>query len=127
MEGQYDICCGDQIVGAAKVSREGLYYRFICRCSLDRKRIFKICIACGKEQILLGTPIPDGASFQLCARLPAKYFTGSALRFFIKEKGEEKFAEFVPVKADAPFMHLKDLENAVFCLQDGIPGVIIEK
>jgi hypothetical protein len=127
MEGIYDIHCGGQVVGTAKVSREGLYYSFDCECKFKRQELFKICAICADKQIMLGTPIPAGQVFKLHTKLPIKRFSGETLRFCITGNQEEKSEEFIPVDPDAPFLHLKDLKNAVFRIQNGISGIVIRK
>ncbi len=127
MEGLYDIHFGGQTAGTAKVSKEGLYYRFDCQCRLAKKEIFKICIACGEDLTILGTPLPDGDTFNLRTRLPAKRFAGKTLRFFIEDDQEKRLENFIPVKPDEPLLQLKDLKNAVFCVRNGVRGIIIRK
>lgn len=127
MEGIYDISFDGQAVGTAKISREGLYYRFDCECRLKKKELFKICISCGDENFILGTPIPEGQQFQLHTKLPIKRFSGQAPCFFITGNKEENAEAFIPVHPDAPFLYLKELKNAVFCIQDGVSGIVIRK
>lgn len=127
MEGKYSIYSGDRKVGTAAVSREGLYYRFDCECSLDKKEVCKIGVTCGEDRILLGTPIPEGRTFKLYTRLPIKRFSGDKPHFYITGNKDEKFDKFVPVREDAPFLYLKDLQNAVFQVQNGESGIAIKK
>jgi hypothetical protein len=127
MEGTYSIHCGGQAVGTVKVSKEGLYYRFECECRLQKREVCKISAVCGEETIAIGTPVPEGEMFKLRTRLPVKRFSGRAPRFFITGNKEENAEEFIPVDPDAPFLHLKDLKNAVFCIQNGISGIVIKK
>lgn len=127
MEGIYDIYCGGTNVGTAKVRKEGLYYCFDCECCLDKKGLFKICLSNADETIMLGTPIPQGQTFRLHTKLPVKRFLTQEPRFFIADKQEGNVGLFIPVHPDAPFLHLKDLKNAVFCIQNGKKGIVIRK
>ncbi len=127
MEGIYDIHYGGQAVGTAKVSREGLYYRFDCRSQLDKRKICKICVVCGEDKIVLGTPIPDGQMFQLRTKLPVKRFSGDKLYFCIIENKKENYERFVPVNENEPFLYLKDLKNAVLQVRNGESGIMIRK
>ena len=122
MVGIYDIHCGGQVVGTAQVSREGLYYRFECRCQFKKKDVCKICITCGDEEMILGTPVPENGDFVLRTRLPIKRFCGGNLEFTIV--GDESF---IPVSPDEPFLYLKDLTDAIFAVRNGQCGVIIKK
>ena len=124
MEGIYDIHCGGQAVGTAKVSRGGLYYHFDCECRPDKRELFKICIFCGDDQIMLGTPIPDGKIFKLHTKLPIKRFAGKTLSFCLTGNGDEMF---IPVQPQAPFLYFRDLKNAVFRVQNGVSGIVIRK
>lgn len=126
MEGNYHVYAGDKTVGSVAVSREGLYYRFDCRCRLENKEICKICIACGQEQILLGTLIPEGRQYRLCRKLPVKRFTGETLRFFLSGH-EEKSEIFIEIRENEPFARLEDLKNAVYRVRNGRTGIVIQK
>ncbi len=125
MEGNYNIYAADQTVGTVAVSREGLYYRFDCQCRLGKRELCKIWVSCGKDQILLGTPIPDGQQFRLCRKLPVKCFAGGTLQFALT--GNKKSEIFIEVRENEPFAYLKDLKNAVFRVQNGIAGIAIRK
>ena len=125
MEGTYSIYSGEQCVGTVAVSREGLYYRFDCRCRLEKRELCKICVNCGEDQILLGTPIPDGQQFRLCRKLPVKCFAGETPRFTVTGNGKSEI--FIEVRENEPFLHLKDLKKAVFRVRNGIAGIVIRK
>ncbi|MBQ8769112.1 MAG: hypothetical protein IJZ15_05665 [Oscillospiraceae bacterium] len=127
MEGTYNIDCGGKKVGTAVISREGLYYRFDCNCQLERKEVCKICVVCGDKRIVLGTPIPEGQIFQLRTKLPVKRFSIGKPRFYIAGSKEEISEEFISVQPNAPFLHLKELKNAVFQVRDGESGIVIRK
>ena len=127
MEGTYRIHSGGQAVGTVKVSREGLYYRFECECRLEKMEICKIGAVCGEEQIVLGTPIPEGQILRLRTKLPIKRFPGETPNFYILGNRIEEFKKFVPVDENKPFLYLRDLKNAVFCIQNGISGIVIKK
>lgn len=127
MEGIYDIHCGGQVVGSAKVSREGLYYRFDCECQMEREEICKVYVTCADKQIMLGTPIPEGQVFKLRTKLPVKRFSGETLVFYLGEKQKEKPEIFIPVRENEPFLHIKDLKNAVFRIHNGVSGIVIQK
>lgn len=127
MEGIYDIYCGEKVVGSAKVRREGLYYRFDCECQAERKEICKLYATCAQKQILLGTPIPEGQVFRLRTKLPVKLFSGVTPEFRLLRKLEETLEIFVPVRENEPFLHLKDLKNAVMQVRGGECGIVIKK
>lgn len=126
MEGSYSICSGEKSIGTARVSKEGLYYRFDCECRLEKKDVCKICVTCGEKCVILGTPIPNGQVFKLHTKLPIKRFTGNTPRFFITGS-QEMVGEFIPIEPDKPFSHLKDLKNAVYQVREGVSGIVIRK
>lgn len=126
MEGTYSIYSDDRDVGKVAVSREGLYYRFDCQCRLEKMEICKIVAVCGGEQIVLGTPIPEGQIFRLRTKLPVKRFSGEVPRFYILKNKKENLEKFVPVNENEPFLYLKDLKNAVFQVRNGESGIAIK-
>ena len=126
MEGVYDIFDGDTVIGTASISREGLYYRFDCECRPEKRGLFKICLLDENEKIILGTPIPEGHGFCLRTKLPIKRLRGQKPRFFIN-RGSEETGKFIPVAPDTPFLYLQELENAYFCIRDGVSGIVIRK
>lgn len=126
MDGVYNIFDGGTVIGAARVSREGLYYRFDCECRPEKRELFKICLSDENEKIILGTPIPEGHRFCLRTKLPIKRLCGQKPRFFINGRSEET-EKFIPVAPDMPFLYLQELENAYFCIRDGVSGIVIRK
>lgn len=124
MEGTYSICCGAQKVGTAVVSAEGLYYSFRCRCQLDKKAICKLCVSCGDERILLGTPIPEGQCFVLRTRIPKKRFGAGEIAVCVAFEGDSNEI-FVPVRETEPFPYLKEIKNAYAQVRGGIRGIAI--
>ncbi|MBQ7817277.1 MAG: hypothetical protein IJ388_00575 [Oscillospiraceae bacterium] len=126
MEGTYGIYSGENNIGKVKVSREGLYYHFACECRLEKKEVCKICVICGDERIMLGTPIPEGRVFKLHTKVPIKRFPENTPRFYITGS-QEMVGEFIPIQPDKPFLHLKDLKNAVMQVRDGVSGILIRK
>jgi len=123
MEGTYSICCGAQKVGTAVVSAEGLYYSFRCRCQLDKKAICKLCVSCGDERILLGTPIPEGQYFVLRTRIPKKRFGAGEIAVCVAFEGDSNEI-FVPVRETELFPYLKEIKNAYAQVRGGEPGIV---
>ena len=44
MEGIYDVMLADETVGTVEVTKQGLYYRFDCRCRLSGTVICRISL-----------------------------------------------------------------------------------
>ena len=124
MFGLYDIYRGNEKIGKAEVSQEGLYYRFRCTCNLPDGKIYRILISCGGKTENLGIPIPGGDSFWLSVRLPKSRFTEAEPIFQAIPKEERLW---VPVYPDQPFPYLSELENAVLGEENGETGIFISK
>ena len=65
MEGVYQVLLGGQSVGKMRVERQGLYYRFSCRCEFSGEVIYKLEVTCGDRTESLGIPVPEGGAFVL--------------------------------------------------------------
>ena len=123
MTGMFDIYSGGGSIGTVKVSREGLYYVFDCQCRLQKKEICKVFVDCGEKKIALGTLVPQGDSFVLRTKLPCKHFVDSNWHFSTNVNE----GEFIPIQENTPFLHLKDLKNAVFQIRNGVRGIVIRQ
>jgi len=120
--GLYDIYRGEERIGKAQVSREGLYYRFRCCCDLPEGEIYRLMVNCGGKAENLGIPIPSGDSFWLSVRLPVSRFSGGEPTFRALPKEQHSW---IPVLTDQPFPYLAELENAVLEERGGEMGLFI--
>ena len=123
--GEYEIMLGGKAVGQAEVCREGLYYRFRCRCYLTGSVICKIVVDWGTEQRSLGVLVPMGNGFGLETRIPDKYFPQAEPKFYAQPKHREPEGKFVPVYPEEPFSYLAQLKNAYLSRRNGQTGVVI--
>ena len=123
MEGKYDIKLWDKPVGTADVTREGLYYRFRCRCRLAMDAVCKVSVG----EISLGVLVPEGDWFVLNTRLPVKRFTGEKMDFQVITDRPILAGKFVPIKPEEPFAYIERLKTAYLTRQDGQIGVIIKE
>lgn len=105
----YDIMMNTKVVGQAEVMKEGLYYRFTCRCTPPNDAIHRIIVSDGNITRDLGICVPTGEWFCLVCRVPIKYLPGDKLEFSLVTN-EQKNA--VPVETDTPFPALDKLETA---------------
>lgn len=123
MESQYPVTWAAKEVGQVAVTRQGLYYRFVCRVQLpagSRCRLY----ACGEgEHRDLGLLIPGGSGYELQTRVPAKYFEAGKYRFCLDQPAQ---AEFVPVRCSEPFPALDRLEGGKFAYFEGEPGIVFD-
>lgn len=120
MEQIYDITKNGQAVGTAAVEKDGLYYRFTCRCR--GSGIFHLRVSRGGKEESLGIPVPEGGEYRLRTRIPVSRFPAGEFRFFVEEPKKETF---VPVIPGQPFPYLSKLKNARYALRNGTAGVIL--
>ena len=103
-----------QVVGQAEVMKEGLYYRFSCKCTPPDDGVYRIIVSDGNYEKNLGICVPTGAWFCLVSRVPVKYLPGEELKFTLIPK--DKKGSVIHVESDKPFPALDKLESA--CLQE---------
>ena len=72
MAENYDITLDASPVGSAQVEKQGLYYRFSCRCKLPDNGFYRIHVICGDKREDLGICVPMGDAFGMDKKLPAK-------------------------------------------------------
>ncbi len=126
MEGNYEIYMGGQAVGIAQVRREGLYYRFQCRCKLTGEIMYRITVTVGDREESLGIPIPEKGEFCLDIRIPVKRFEKGEPTFRVLPKHEPMKGHFVPICPDEPFVYLSRLKNAYLEVQKDRIGIVLE-
>lgn len=120
----YDIYAGTQVVGRAEVIKEGLYYRFSCKCTLPDEGVYRIMVSDGNNTKDLGICVPTGEWFCLVSRVPIKYLSGDKLEFALVPKDRQELV--VPVVTDEPFEDLDKLESAYLQQTDGKSKIIID-
>lgn len=119
----YDIYMGSASVGTAKVTREGLYYLFFCRCRLSGEVVCRVTVKCGDRTADLGILVPENGAFQLKTRVPVKQLGEGKLEFLVTPRHQKPDSMFVPVMAEAPFAYLSRLTDAYLAKKDGRLGV----
>ena len=105
----YDIMMDTKVVGQAEVMKEGLYYRFTCKCTPPNDAIHRIIVSDGSNTRDLGICVPTGKWFCLVCRIPIKYLPGDKMVFSLVSNAQNKA---VPVETDMPFPALDKLETA---------------
>ena len=123
MEGNYQVYFGEQAVGRVQVKREGLYYRFCCRCSLSGAVVCRLVLTCGEEQVHLGILVPMGESFGLDTRVPVKRLGETEPEFQVLPGRVVTSGRFVPIKPEEPFAYIARLKEAFLAYQNGQAGV----
>ena len=121
----YDIYADTQVVGHAEVLKEGLYYRFVCKCTPPSEGIHRILVSDGNSTRDLGICVPVGEWFCLATRVPIKFLSEDKLEFSLVPK--EKQALIVPVETNKPFPELDKLELARLQETDGKTVIVIDQ
>lgn len=127
MEGNYGVYFGSQLAGKVQVLRQGLYYRFICRCKLTGDVVCRLNVSCGQNRESLGVVIPMDGGFGLDTRLPVKKLGEGAMEFYLIPKHEISEGTFVPIYPEEPFSYIERLKDAYLAKKDGQVGVVIRK
>ena len=65
MEGIYPVGFGQARVGKVEVRKQGLYYRFFCRCQISGDVVCRLVVSCGGKQENLGVVVPLEEGFGL--------------------------------------------------------------
>lgn len=125
MDGTYEIMLGGESVGQAVVRRQGLYYRFSCRCDLSGEVIYRITVTCGGKSESLGIPVPKNGEFYLDTRLAASRLGEGEPKFAAVPRRPDLGGMFVPISPEEPFRYLHRLENAFLARKDGQLGIVI--
>lgn len=126
MVGDYEVLFGNQPAGKVQVVRQGLYYRFVCRCKLSGDVVCRLCVSCGGQQENLGVVVPTGEGFGLDTRLPVKRFREGTPAFSLIPKHAMASGRFVPIVPEEPFAYIERLKTSFLVKKYGQLGIIIE-
>ena len=125
MDGEYDIFMGDQVVGTARVERQGLYYRFHCRCRLSGDTICRVTVSCGGCQESLGILVPRSGQFETWAKVAVKKLGQGTFRFRVLPRHSAMQEKFICVYPEEPFAYLSRLKEAYLQERRGQLGIVI--
>ena len=126
MERNYPVFFGNEQAGKVSVQRQGLYYRFRCRCRITGSEVYRIRVRCGGKQENLGIPVPVEGGFGLDTQLPVKRLGEGDMEFFLVPKGQLSAAAIAPVYPEEPFAYIARLKDAYLVRQNGIIGIGIK-
>lgn len=126
MDGEYDILMGNEVVGTATVERQGLYYRFCCKCKISGAVMCRVTVSCNGHHENLGILIPEGNGFGLTTRLSVKKLGKGPFQFRVLPKHLKGEKEFIPVYPEEPFAYLTRLQNAFLEVRNGQTGIRIK-
>ncbi len=120
-----EIQLGGQAIGQAEIVKEGLYYRFTCRCRLSGEVVYRLQARCGEMTENLGIPVPEGKDFVLRTRLPIKRLGEGSITVIATPKEAGLEGKFVPLSPEEPFQYLRRLQNAYLQTRCGQVGVVL--
>lgn len=127
MVGSYDVRIGDRTVGNVEVVKQGLYYRFSCRCRLSGDTMHRLEVSCGGERQDLGICVPMEGRFGVEKKLPCKLFSRDRPEFRLLPKESGSRGKYVPVYPEEPFAYMTKLKNAYLEIRDGQAGILIRE
>ena len=124
---EYEVCLGKEPAGKVRVTREGLYYRFRCRCRLSGDVVCRLAVRCADREENLGVLVPEGDGFSLDRHLPVKNLGEGEMSFFLMPKHEGLRGEFIPICPEEPFAYIARLKDAFLARQNGQTGIVIKE
>lgn len=126
MVGEYEVFFETRQAGKVQVTRQGLYYRFVCRCKLTGDVVCRLYVSCGGQQENLGVVVPTGDGFGLDTRLPVKRFREGTPAFSLRAKREAVSGQFVPIIPEEPFAYIERLKTSFLVKKYGQLGILVE-
>lgn len=125
MEGNYSVFFGNSQCGKVSVQRQGLYWRFQCRCRLSSEILCRLQVDCGGVQENLGILVPMDGGFGLDKKIPVKRLGEGIPSFRIAPSGEGARREFVPICPEEPFAYITRLKESYLVRRNGQAGILI--
>ncbi len=122
---EFQIMLGQEALGRAQVTRQGLYYQIRCRCRLTGDVLYRVQVSCGEKGESLGTLVPMGNEFGLDTRLAVKKLGEGELRFRLLPRHGELTGKFVPLAPEEPFQYISRLKNAFLENREGVLGIVL--
>ena len=118
---EYPIYFALEQIGAAKVIKQGLYYRIHCVCKISGSVPFCVKVM-GKGEVDLGLCVPMGEYFGLETRIPIKQLGQENLRFEAMPRHTSQ-DEWTVISADEPFTYIQRLKDAYLIKRGNKTGI----
>ena len=116
---------GNQLVGKVSVTRQGLYYRFQCRCQLSGDVVCRLSVRCGDRRESLGVVVPMDGGFGLDTSLPAKRLGEGEMEFALSPKHDLPQGKFIPLSPEEPFAYIERLKESFLTKKEGKLGLVL--
>ena len=123
MVGDYDVYFCHQHSGRVQVQRQGLYYRFQCRCRLTGDVVCRLYVSCGGKRENLGVVVPMDGGFGLDTRVPVKRFSAGEPEFSLEPRQEAAGGTYAPIIPEEPFSYIERLKTGFLVRKYGEAGV----
>lgn len=127
LEGNYGVYFGKQLAGKVQVQRQGLYYRFICRCQISGDVVCRLHVSCGDKRENLGVVVPVDGGFGLDTKLPVKRLGEGKMEFTLIPKHEVLEGTFVPIYPEEPFAYIERLKEGFLVKKGEQVGVAFKE
>lgn len=125
MVGSYEIKQGTRSIGTVRVEKQGLYYRFSCRCQLTGEVMHRLVVTTDSGRVDLGVCVPMDGMFGVEKRIPCKRVGEGRPEFQLMPKHEGMQGKFVPIYPEEPFAYMAKLKDAFLATQNGQLGIVI--
>lgn len=119
MDGDYEVEFRNFSVGRVNVRRQGLYYRFSCRCRLEGNELYCLQLKCAGAMEKLGILVPIEGCFGLDTRIPVKRFGEGKPEFQLITKRDTDAGTVVNIYPEEPFAYIARLKHAFLVKQNG--------
>ena len=124
---EYAVMMGNEQAGKVRVQREGLYYRFCCRCRLSGDVVCRLAVRCGEREENLGVLVPMEEGFGVDKRIPVKHLGEGEMEFFLMPKHDKIRGTFIPISPEEPFAYIARLKDAFLARQNGQVGILLNE
>lgn len=125
MEGSYEIMFGGKSVGRVNVTKQGLYYRFSCRCRMSGEMVSRLMVCWQDRQESLGILVPTEGGFGLETRVATKKCGSGVPEFRVVPSRSTQRETFIPLSPEEPFTYIQRLKDAFFERRYGQPGIVL--
>ena len=95
LEENYGVYFGNRPVGKVQVTRQGLYYHFLCRCELTGDVMCRLWVTCADKRESLGLVVGEGE-----------------LTFSLLPKHDKPAGKFIPISPEEPFAYIERLKKS---------------
>ena len=113
-------------MGKVTVERQGLYYRFSCRCALSGEVMHRLWLHCGGKETDLGLCVPVDGTFGTDKRLPVKQCGEGKPVFLLRPKEAQLRGNFIPLSPEEPFRYIHRLQDAFLERRGQQLGIVIK-